>query len=175
MAQRLFLIFRTALYVTGFFVTLIWLLPSALGVRLAQGTIGPSRQLGLVPLVVGAAIAFWCIANFVARGSGTPAPFDAPRKLVVSGPYCYVRNPMYIGCFLLLLGVALLFVEFSATLIWYSAGLAMAVNLLVFFYEEPTLRKKFGNDYEEYCHAVRRWIPTLRPWHIDRTRAASAE
>jgi protein-S-isoprenylcysteine O-methyltransferase Ste14 len=167
MVERISLVLRSALYVSGFFVTLIWLVPAALGIRLSETSFSrsPTRTLGVVPLLLGAAIAVWCFVNFVLRGSGTPAPFDAPRKLVVTGPYCYVRNPMYIGGFFFLIGFALMFAEFSWTLMWYGAALLVAVNLFVLFYEEPTLTRKFGDDYEQYRNAVSRWIPSLRPWH----------
>ena len=88
MLQRISLVLRSAIYVTGFFVTLVWLVPSALGIRMSSAfpSRSPLRTGGLVPLLLGAAIAFWCFSNFVVRGNGTPAPFDAPRHLVISGP-----------------------------------------------------------------------------------------
>lgn len=166
MVQRLSLVFGSALYVTGFFVTLVWLVPSALGIHISHGLSAPSllRALGAVPLLVGAAIAFWCFANFVVRGKGTPAPFDAPRHLVISGPYRYMRNPMYVGCFLFLVGLAAMFAEFSTMLLGYGTALLLAVNLFIFFYEEPTLRRKFNGEYEEYCRNVGRWIPRTSGW-----------
>lgn len=175
MLERFSLISRSLLYAAGFFVTLIWLLPSALGIRLSRTVFSQSlfRQLGFIPLLLGAAIAFWCVANFVKTGRGTPAPFDAPRKLVVTGLYCHVRNPMYLGGFLFLMGFAVLVAEFSAMLIWYGLGLLIAVNLFVFFYEEPTLRRKFDGDYEEYCRAVSRWIPNLHAWRSGEKKAAA--
>ena len=116
----------------------------------------------------------WCCANFVLVGRGTPAPFDAPRRLVISGPYCYVRNPMYVGGLLFLIGYALLFVEFSTALVWYALGLIVAVNLFILFYEEPTLKHRFNGDYEEYCRNVHRWIPRIRPWRLKSKQAAAA-
>lgn len=176
MVQRISLVLRSLVYVTGFFVTLIWLVPSYLGIQISSTSFAssPTRAIGILPLLSGAAIAFWCFINFVVMGSGTPAPFDAPRKLVVTGPYCYVRNPMYIGGFLFLAGLAIMFVRPSATLLAYAAVLLVAMNLFVFFYEEPTLRRKFGEDYEEYCQAVRRWVPSLRPWRGNHKHAAVA-
>lgn len=174
--QRISLIVRSLVYITGFIATIIWWLPTAIGVHVSRNlpAASPIRLLGIVPMLPGAIIAFWCFANFVNRGSGTPAPFDAPRKLVVSGPYCYVRNPMYVGCFLFLLGVALVFAEFSLNLLLYGFGLLVAVNLLVFFYEEPTLRRKFGDSYEEYLRNVGRWIPRFPPWNPEVKAIAKA-
>lgn len=77
-------------------------------------------------------------------------------------PYRYVRNPMYLGAGLFLAGCAILFSEFSMTLLWYALGLVVAVNLFVLLYEEPVLRHKFGHDYHRFCASVPRWIPHLR-------------
>jgi protein-S-isoprenylcysteine O-methyltransferase Ste14 len=124
----------------------------------------PLRLLGLVPLIAGALICLACIWNFIFIGRGTPAPFDAPKKLVVVGPYRYVRNPMYLGFALVLLGEAIMLAVFSWRLVEYGLAMVVAVNLLVIFYEEPTLTKRFGESYDTYRANVRRWIPRLRPW-----------
>jgi protein-S-isoprenylcysteine O-methyltransferase Ste14 len=94
-------------------------------------------------------------------GRGTPAPFDPPRRLVIRGPYRFVRNPMYIGAGLALSGAAL-FYE-SLPLLIYGGAFLLACHLFVLSYEEPTLKRTFGPDYEAYCHRVRRWWPRLRP------------
>jgi len=125
-----------------------------------------------VPILIGLALMLWCAANFVVVGKGTPAPFDAPRRLVVSGPYCYLRNPMYVGGLLFLVGYAVLFAEFSPVLLCYALGLIVAVNLFILAYEEPTLRRKFSDEYTEYCRNVRRWIPRVRPLHAQEQQAA---
>ena len=118
---------------------------------------------GMIVGALGATIALWCIFTFVWIGKGTPAPFDAPRRLVVRGPYRFVRNPMYIGAVLALAGAALFYT--SAPLLAYSGLLLLAAHLFVVFYEEPTLRRSFGLEYEAYCHRVRRWWPSARPVH----------
>jgi protein-S-isoprenylcysteine O-methyltransferase Ste14 len=98
-----------------------------------------------------------CLWEFAARGRGIPAPIDHPKQLVVTGLYQYVRNPMYVGVLLFLLGEALFFGS-SRFLLYAIAWLAFVhVNVLV--YEEPNLRRKFGRSYERYTSAVRRWIP----------------
>ena len=118
-------------------------------------------QLGLLQLlgglvtVVGGALAVWCILSFAVIGRGTPAPFDPPRRLVVRGPYRYVRNPMYLGAGLALAGAALFYQ--SSALLAYAGVFLLLTHLFVMGYEEPTLRKSFGQDYEAYCRQVHRW------------------
>src|SRR5690242_21943989 len=98
MGQRIFLALRSALYISVFTRLWLWLMPQWLNIRGSTDfpSQNPARWLGLVPLVPGAIIAISCFVNFFSVGEGTPAPFDAPRNLVVSGPYRYVRNPMYV-------------------------------------------------------------------------------
>jgi protein-S-isoprenylcysteine O-methyltransferase Ste14 len=122
-------------------------------------TIGENaRPFGFALGVVGGFVAFACVAVFATRGRGTPAPFDAPRAFVPSGPYRFVRNPMYLGAAAVIAGAGLL---------WRSPGiLLLAAGFLVFFhafvllYEEPTLRGRFGESYERYTRSVRRWMPS---------------
>src|SRR5208283_1846755 len=92
---------------------------------------------------LGAAIAVWCVVTFVWIGKGTPAPFDPPRRLVVRGPYRFVRNPMYIGGALALAGAVLFY--HSLFLLAYVCIFLLAACLFVLFYEEPTLRRTFGS------------------------------
>jgi protein-S-isoprenylcysteine O-methyltransferase Ste14 len=115
------------------------------------------RWLGLLPISVGVAIVVWCIWDFAASGRGTLAPVDPPRQLVVRGPYRCVRNPMYVGVVVILLGEALLFQSFP--LVVYTIFFFVAVQCFVVLYEEPALRRKFGESYEAYCHRVHRWRP----------------
>jgi len=90
-------------------------------------------------------------------GGGTPATFDPPRALVATGPYRWVRNPMYLGALLLLVGEAVLFD--ASVLFRYAAGFAVVTHLFVVLYDEPTLRRKFGDSYDRYRATVPRWIP----------------
>lgn len=118
-------------------------------------------QFAAVPLLlVGGAIYLRCVWEFAARGRGIPLPVDHPKRLVVTGLYRYVRNPMYLGVLLFLLGEVLLFQ--SRTLLLYTLGWLAVVHLFVVLYEEPTLRHKFGASYDRYRAAVRRWIPGRR-------------
>src|SRR5205085_12324147 len=107
---------------------------------------GSVRYLGLLAILLGVLIYCWCAWDFAITGRGTPAPIDPPKELVARGLYARVRNPMYIGVFCILLGEALFFA--SRTLIWWLALFGIGVNLFVLFYEEPTLRHKFGAAYE---------------------------
>lgn len=122
-------------------------------------TLGVSQIAGMGIGAVGAAVALWCVFTFASWGRGTPAPFDPPRRLVVQGPYRYVRNPMYIGAGVAL-GAAALFYG-SLTLLLYTGLFFLVTHLFVVWHEEPALRRTFGQDYEDYCSQVRRWWPRV--------------
>jgi protein-S-isoprenylcysteine O-methyltransferase Ste14 len=115
--------------------------------------------LGIALLAVGGVLAFACITTFVIRGGGTPAPFDPPRKFVAVGPYRFVRNPMYIGGFLVLCGFGLY--ERSPAILFFALPWLLLAHLFVLLYEEPHLRATFGASYDAYCRSVRRWLPRL--------------
>jgi protein-S-isoprenylcysteine O-methyltransferase Ste14 len=119
--------------------------------------LGPVRWLGLLPLGLGLIIIVWCFVDFVRRGRGTPAPYDPPRQLVVSGLYRFVRNPQYVGVVLVAVGEASL--AQSVVLLGYAALLAVGYHLFVRYYEEPTLSRKFGEAYSRYRMAIPRWLP----------------
>jgi protein-S-isoprenylcysteine O-methyltransferase Ste14 len=121
---------------------------------------GPMAWLGIFCAVLGACIYFRCAWEFAVRGLGTPAPIAPTKFLVVSGLHRYVRNPMYIGVALVILGQAALFR--APHLAEYAALMLLTAHLFVIFYEEPTLRRQFGESYEEYCRTVPRWIPRFR-------------
>ena len=99
-------------------------------------------------IVIGAALYLSCVWHFAIVGRGTPGPWDAPRQFVAVGPYRWVRNPIYIAALLVVLGEAWLFL--SLPLLLYSAAMAILLHLFVMGYEEPTLRRRFGETYEEY-------------------------
>src|SRR5215475_4883626 len=109
---------------------------------------------GLVPLAQS-------FIDFV-RADGTPVPVAAPPRLVVSGFYRYVRNPIYLGFLGILVGQVLLFG--SLGLLEYTAVAWCIGAAGVRFYEEPTLARKFGAEYQAYRRAVPAWIPRLHPW-----------
>lgn len=114
---------------------------------------------GIVLIVGGAALGLACIAVFVTRGGGTQAPFDAPRAFVPSGPYRFVRNPMYIGGAGVLAGSA--FALQSPAILAFSAVTLVGAHTFVLLYEEPHLQRLFGPTYADYRARVHRWIPRV--------------
>jgi protein-S-isoprenylcysteine O-methyltransferase Ste14 len=130
------------------------------------------RLLGLAPLLVGAIIGLRCVFDFAWTGRGTPAPIDPPRQLVVSGFYRYVRNPMYVGFGLALISAWIVVGELRWLALICAVVLAAGIHLFVMFYEEPTLRRKFGADYDDFCRNVPRWIPRLHPWECAKSARA---
>jgi len=150
----------------GFLALWFWLLPGWLGFRAETAGDSPWRWLGIIPAMIGFTIAVRCIWNFGWTGRGTPAPKAPPRRLVVAGFYRYVRNPMYLGFALGWIGLWMIFGQAQFAPIAVVLVVALAVHLFVVFYEEPTLRKKFGADYEDYCHHVNRWWPRMSGWNL---------
>ena len=159
--RTLFNALRALIYVTGFVFFWGWV---ALGVRkydLSLGFILPAwtRKVGISLMLIGGMLAVLCVGTFIVRGRGTPAPFDAPRQFVAVGPYTYVRNPMYIGAWIVLSGFGL-YLHSLSILLMASAVLLLA-HCFVVLYEEPALREKFGAPYASYCNTVSRWIPMV--------------
>ena len=122
----------------------------------------PMRVLGGVLLAAGVIALVGAFVRFVVEGLGTPAPVAAPERLVVGGVYRFVRNPMYVAVLAAIVGQALLLGRL--VLLLYAAGTWVAVAAFVRYYEEPTLTRRFGEDYEAYRRAVPAWWPRLRPW-----------
>jgi protein-S-isoprenylcysteine O-methyltransferase Ste14 len=118
--------------------------------------------LAVLAASIGLCLGIWTAMLFVKFGKGTPAPWDPPKKLVIRGPYRYVRNPMIIGVMHILLAEALLFQSWpiAGWLAVFFIGNAIYFPLV----EEKSLEKRFGDDYREYKTHVLRWIPRLRPW-----------
>ncbi|KPK25183.1 MAG: hypothetical protein AMJ61_12665 [Desulfobacterales bacterium SG8_35_2] len=126
---------------------------------------GPDRLLfwpALIAAVIGLGLAFWTVTLFTTFGKGTPAPWDPPQKLVIRGPYRYVRNPMITGVLFMLLAESLLLQSWPVFL-WLI--IFYVLNKIYFpLFEEKSLKKRFGTDYLEYKKHVPRWIPRLKPW-----------
>ena len=148
----------------AFFALWFWLLPAWLGFHIDASGVARWRWVAAVPSVLGFAVALRCIWDFGRTGRGTPAPMAPPQKLVVVGPYRYVRNPMYLGFLMGWAGLWVVFGRSNKAAIETASAMALAVVLFVLFYEEPTLRRKFGAEYEEYCRHVRRWLPRIHAW-----------
>jgi len=157
-----FVLARTITYAALFIAFVLLYLPARVlswaGVA-APSSLGVAQVVALAVGTAGGAFALWCVFTFAFLGRGTPAPFDPPRRLVVRGPYRYVRNPMYVGA-AVALGAAALFYG-SLALLAFTAGFLLVTHLFVVVYEEPTLRRTFGPDYDAYCRETRRWWPRL--------------
>jgi protein-S-isoprenylcysteine O-methyltransferase Ste14 len=121
--------------------------PPFLGTELTRWT-GVALMVAATPLFV---------SRFVSEGHGTPAPVAPPQHLVVGGPFRYCRNPGYVAVVALIVGQALLFA--SPAVLVYATCLAVGFHLFVVLYEEPTLRRTFGAEFDAYCRRVPRWIP----------------
>jgi protein-S-isoprenylcysteine O-methyltransferase Ste14 len=119
----------------------------------------PATWIGAVVAVLGAAIYLRCAWEFAVNGLGTPAPIAPTKFLVTTALHRYVRNPMYIGVALVILGQSVIFR--SLHLVFYAAAMLTVAHIFVVLYEEPTLRRQFGESYEEYLRTVPRWVPKL--------------
>ncbi len=117
---------------------------------------------GAILVMAGLAVLLHSFARFAFEGAGTPAPIAPTERLVVGGAYRYVRNPMYVAVLSIIIGQALLFADWS--LVLYAGVVAAAVFTFVRLYEEPTLARRYGDEYEAYRRAVPGWLPRLTPW-----------
>lgn len=156
----MFVLFRTLTYATLFIALVLIYLPAR--VLAWAGVTRPAiiawpQICGIILVTLGALLALHCVVTFAWIGKGTPAPFDPPRRLVVSGPYRFVRNPMYIGAATALAGAAIFYR--SGALLAFTIGFLLTAHLFIVLYEEPTLRRTFGVEYQAYCDSVRRWLP----------------
>ena len=163
LATRMFLLLKNVLFTV--------FVPGTLAVYVPLRVIsGPPANLSfgwqacqvaaLLPLLLGCAIYFWCLWDFAVSGLGTPAPIDAPKRLVVRGLYQYVRNPMYAGVLLVIVGWAV-FLQ-SREILIYGVVVGIFFHLFVSVVEEPMLTRKFGEAYLRYCQEVGRWLPRAR-------------
>ncbi len=170
--KTLFIAVRAAFFASGFMFVAGWFalefrkLDALLPWYLPRWTEPAALPLGSG----GAALVVASLVTFVARGEGTPAPFDAPQYVVTAGPYRYIRNPMYIGGLAVLVAFGFYWRSPAVVifgLLWF--GLA---HIAVVFLEEPDLRRKFGESYRAYCRDVPRWVP--RRHGADQAKSASA-
>jgi protein-S-isoprenylcysteine O-methyltransferase Ste14 len=150
---------RALVYATFFVGVLLVFLPGRLltyvGIT-SPHTSGIQQIFALTLALAGAVLCISCILSFVFIGKGTPAPFDAPRRLVIRGPYRVVRNPMYLGATAVLAGTALYYG--SAAVSIYTIVFWTAMHCRVIFSEEPILAQSFGREYfETYRLRAGRW------------------
>ena len=156
--KTLFVAVRALFFAACFVWLWAWV---ALSVRVYDVRILPTgcEPAGVVLMIAGGLVVASCLLAFVIRGQGTPAPFDPPEVFVAVGPYNYVRNPMYLGAFLLLAGGGLYLR--SGSMLVFAFVWITAIHFFVVALEEPGLRSRFGATYQEYCRRVRRWTPRL--------------
>src|SRR5499425_3092390 len=121
----------------------------------------PIRMVGVLLIAAGLPVLLDSFARFAIQGLGTPAPVAPPQHLVVTGPYRYVRNPIYVAVLSMIFGQGLLFG--NTWLLGYGVVVWLAFFAFVLLYEEPALRGEFGKEYDDFCAHVPRWIPRLRP------------
>jgi protein-S-isoprenylcysteine O-methyltransferase Ste14 len=164
MSSRLFVIVRAAIVAAIFVSIWTWFLPRWLAQSRGVALVPDWSVAAILLMAAGGSIMLKCVWDFAWTGRGTPAPFDPPRRLVVSGLYRYVRNPMYVGMGTFLVGEALFLPAVRYPMLITLAVLYVVVTAFVMLYEEPVLRAKFGEDYREYCRHVRRWLPRLTPF-----------
>jgi protein-S-isoprenylcysteine O-methyltransferase Ste14 len=166
-----FVLFKTAIFTAVVPFTVGWWLPtrihraSEVSANVPSGGFAP-QVLSYILLLLGAAVYLWCAWDFSVKGLGTPAPIDAPKNLVVNGLYRYVRNPMYLGVFSIVASRALYF--WSLPVLFYFVVAAAGAVLFVHFYEEPHLRKIFGEQYVDYRRRVPGWLPRFSAIRTDR-------
>jgi len=158
-----FVLLRAAVVATLFVSLWTWFMPR----WMAGGDLHPRWIIGAIALMlIGGAIMLECVWDFAWTGRGTAAPFDPPRRLVITGLYRYVRNPMYLGMAVFLIGEAFVLPQVTREMLLMLAVLAAIIAVFVLTYEEPALRRLFGEDYETYCRNVRRWLPRLTPYRL---------
>src|SRR5512141_713947 len=154
---------RAVLYASGFVLLWSWLVGLAARADRAAGRALPAvaglPEVGMTLAVAGGLLALSCVVLFVARGEGTPAPFDAPRRFVAVGPYRYMRNPMYVGAITLIVGFGLILN--SPSVFWVACAALFFSNLFVIVVEEPGLARRFGETYLAYKRATNRWVPRV--------------
>ena len=157
-----FTILRSVIYVPLFILLFRWL---ALNVRVYDAQLGVALPqwvsiIGIIMMIVGAILVLICVVVFIIFGKGTPAVFDPPREFVAAGPYAFVRNPMYIGGFILFVGFGLYHVSFSILIL--ALLLIIVFHFFVLIVEEPNLERLFGKSYLDYKNKINRWLPKLK-------------
>jgi protein-S-isoprenylcysteine O-methyltransferase Ste14 len=160
-------VLKTLPVVAGVSITLAWLVPWVVvawqhDVALDTFFFPVRTDVGTAFFAAGTLLMAWAAIILAIRGGGTPLPFDAPRRLVVSGPYAWFRNPMIVG--LVLQGVGVGVDTGSVLVMLFVAALALLWNLMIRPTEEDALQRIFGRDFELYRREVRCWLPMRRRW-----------
>ena len=111
--------------------------------------------IAIIIFLAGLGVLLYCVYQFAIDGRGTLSPADPTKNLVIKGLYRYVRNPMYIGVMMMLIAEAI-FIS-SAYLLYYAGIVFIAFNVFIIFFEEPRLKRDFGDEYVAYSEKVGRW------------------
>lgn len=159
--NRVFVVIRGIVFAALFISLWVWLATLVRRYDAAIGAAPPAwlQPAGWVLAVPGAALGLTCVWLFLTSGKGTPAPFDPPKVFVASGPYRYVRNPMYVGAILALAGGGLIVGSYSILIL--AAVFWGLVHGLVLLHEEPALEQRFGDSFVQYKRQVNRWLPRI--------------
>lgn len=174
--RAVFALMRALTYASLVLALVLFLLPSRslewAGASRPPGA-GLMQVAGVSVAILGVSLALWCVLVFAVVGRGTPVPFDPPRRLVVRGPYRFVRNPMAIGVGSALIGAALFYESWR--LAAFAGVFLIVIHLFVVLYEEPTLRRLFGDEYAAYYDAVRPWWPRREAYSQDSPAGVEGE
>jgi protein-S-isoprenylcysteine O-methyltransferase Ste14 len=165
-ARRIAAIFGTAVFLVlapGFFCLAVPWWISRWHFHAAFFGVSAFRLFGALLIAAGVPVLLESFARFALKGIGTPAPPFPTKRLVVTGFYRFVRNPMYISVVSIVLGQGFLFGD--VRLLAYGCAAWLVTHLFVLTYEEPALRRAFGDEYLTYCANVRRWIPRFHAWN----------
>ena len=138
------------------------LLITRIGLNIDFGYYGYLRLFGILPVIIGFIPLINSFFKFKNDGDRSPHPFNEAPKLVITGFYSFVRNPMYVGALLTIFGLFIIFLNYLIFI--YGLVLWMFVNTFIIKYEEPKLKKTFGEQYSDYCINVHRWIPRIKRW-----------
>jgi len=156
------LLLRTLLFTMLVPVVVIALVPAfiiGIGRLVPPAPLTSLQYLGAGAFVIGVGVYLYCATDFLFVGRGTPAPYAPPRELVIRGLYRYVRNPMYVGGLIALLGEALVY--HTVRIVAYELVVFAMWHWFVVTYEEPALTRLFGETYVQYCAMVARWVPRV--------------
>jgi protein-S-isoprenylcysteine O-methyltransferase Ste14 len=164
MGTRLFALLRAIVVSIAFIWIWTWFFPRWFAASKGVALEPSPTAIAWTLMILGGLLAITCIWEFAWTGRGTPAPFDPPRRLVLRGPYRWVRNPMYVGMGIFLIAEALMLPMIRREMLILIAVMWALITLFILVYEEPTLRRLFNGDYVDYCRHVRRWLPRLTPF-----------
>ena len=152
----------TSLFLSFIYISIVFIVfPLAAitlntNLNLLQITNSLTQILGLIIFSSGIVMILYCILLFFKIGKGTPVPIEPPKEFVTSGLYKHSRNPIYIGDTLIFLGISLIFGHLLLYI--YTLLAFMFYYLFIVLYEEPSLRRRFGSSYTEYCKKTPRWL-----------------